>query len=247
MTNTYRIAERTVLIQSIYEEVHTLFGDYRTELSPNEEPDLTVSVTKEHIDKERAFSSAEAERSGVPLPDYSDSYLETLVVRRQIADRMIAFDTVLFQGSAVAVDGIAYLFTAEEGAETSAHTALWKEAFGERAVTVNDDRSFLLISEEGVTVFGTPWNGKNGCVTNDGYPLRAICISERAETNRIERIGKKEVFAALVPKLHRPRNPVGLMQSMCLFDAMLDRLELYRFGCNMEKEAAEFAYKGMNG
>jgi len=247
MTNTYRIADRTVLIHSLYEDVHNLCRDYQTTLPSDEVPDITVSVTQEHIGKERAFSVAEAEREGLPAADYSDSYLETLAVYRQIADRMTAFDTILFHGSAVAVDGVAYLFTAKSGTGKSTHTALWREAFGERAIMVNDDKPLLRVSEEGVTVFGTPWNGKHRLGTNAAFPLRAICILTRDETNHIEPVYKKEVFPALAQQLYRPRNPVGLMQAMCLFDAMLDRVGLYRLGCNMEKEAAEIAYDGMKG
>lgn len=247
MINTYQIAERTVRIQSLYPEVHDLCREYRCELEENAPVDISVAVTAEHIEKERRFSAAEAEREGQPPVDYPDSYLETLAVCRQIADRMTEFDTVLFHGSVVAVDGIAYLFTAKSGTGKSTHTALWRKVFGDRAVMVNDDKPLLRISEEGVTVFGSPWDGKHPLSTKGEFPLRAICILTRDETNHIAPISKKEVFPVLVQQLYRPRNPVGLMQSMCLFDAMLDRVGLYQLGCNMEEEAAAVAYNGMNG
>lgn len=245
MTYTYRIADRNILINSLYEEVHSLCSDYRTD--PNTAPDIIVSITEAHIQKEREYTAAEAERENRTPSPCSDSYLETLAVYRRIADQMIDFDTVLYHGSVVAVDGVAYLFTAKSGTGKSTHTALWRQVFGSRALMVNDDKPLLRVSEKGVTVFGTPWDGKHRLSTNGEFPLRAICVLTRDEVNHIEPVDKKEVFSILVQQMYRPRNPVGLMKSMCLLDAMLDRVSLYRLGCNMDPEAAEIAYNGMNG
>lgn len=51
---------------------------------------------------------------------------------RKIAEKLVQYDVMLFHGSAVAVDGIGYLFTAKSGTGKSTHTRLWREYFGDR-------------------------------------------------------------------------------------------------------------------
>ena len=62
---------------------------------------------------------------------YSDIYLETMAVYRKIEDKLLDYDTILFHGSAVAVDGVGYLFTAKSGTGKSTHTRLWREMLSE--------------------------------------------------------------------------------------------------------------------
>lgn len=72
--------------------------------------------------------------------EYSLSYLETLAVYRKIVTRLVFSDILLIHGSAIAVDGKAYLFTAPSGTGKSTHTRMWREYFKDRAVMVNDDK-----------------------------------------------------------------------------------------------------------
>ncbi|MDD7517902.1 hypothetical protein [Ruminococcus flavefaciens] len=44
--------------------------------------------------------------------------------------KMPDYDTVLFHGSVIAVDGHGFLFTAKSGTGKSTHTRLWREYFG---------------------------------------------------------------------------------------------------------------------
>ena len=99
---------------------------------------------------------------------------------------MISYDTILFHGSVIAVDGIGYLFTAKSGTGKSTHTRLWREYFGDRAAMVNDDKPLLKITDSSVIAYGTPYNGKHRLGTNISVPLKAICILTRAADNHIE-------------------------------------------------------------
>ena len=148
MTGIYKIADKRIEIISLYEKVHNYCKDYRDEGIP----DFTVITTQADIDHERE-RSVRADISQEP----SDDYLEELAVYRKIAERMPMYDTFLLHGSAVAVDGMCYLFTARSGTGKSTHTKLWRRMLGSRAVMVNDDKPLLRVEENGVTVFGTPY------------------------------------------------------------------------------------------
>jgi serine kinase of HPr protein (carbohydrate metabolism regulator) len=107
---------------------------------------------------------------------------------------LMRYNGLRIHASAVEVDGKAYLFSANSGTGKSTHTRLWREVFGDRAVMVNDDKPFLRMTEGAVMVYGSPWNGKHGLGCNLSVPLKAVCILERGEENRIEKISAKQAF-----------------------------------------------------
>ncbi len=154
--------------------------------------------------------------------------------------------SLLMHGAVVAVDGQAYLFTAKSGTGKTTHTRLWMQQFGDRAVMVNGDKPLLHVTNTGVTVYGTPWDGKEHLSTNMACPLRAVCILTRNEINHIECITKKEALPMLCQQIHRPEDPAALAKMLALVDRLGSSVPLYRLGCNMKPEAAQVAYHGMN-
>ena len=243
MTESYRMAGKTIQITSIYPEVHALCRDYRWDAPP----DMTVEIQQSHIDYERERSAAEDRIEGIPLRQFSDSYLETLAVYRQIAEQMLWWNTILFHGSVVAVDGVGYLFTAKSGTGKSTHTRLWREHFGKRAVMVNDDKPLLQITPSVVTAFGTPWDGKHRLSSNISVPLKAICILERGEVNHIVPVTKAAAYPMLLQQSYRPQNPGHMAKLLELLDGLGEGVSLYRISCNMHPSAAQTAYDGLKG
>ena len=241
MVNRYKIADKVIEISSLYEEVHEYCSDYLTE----DKADCCISTTQADIDPEREKNAKSALLEGRQPYDTADSYLEELAVYRKIAEKMIDFDTILFHGSVVAVDGVGYLFTAKSGTGKSTHTRLWREHFGDRAFMVNDDKPLLHITDSGVIAYGTPYNGKHRLGTNTSVLLKAICILTRADNNHIEPIGFEQAYKMLLQQVYRPKNSELMMKTLRLIDSLADTVKLYRLGCNMDISAAKIAYDGM--
>ena len=238
-----RLADKIIEISAI----HKYIADYCKEYISTETLDFSVQVTQSDIDFEREKSKQEDIKENIPIRHFSDDYLETLAVYRKIADEMLEYNTILFHGSVVSVDNIGYLFTAKSGTGKSTHTSLWREFFKERAIMVNDDKPLLRVTENGVTAYGTPWNGKHRLSTNIGAPLNAICVLERSDENHIEKVTAESVYTMLVQQVYRPQNPQKLLKTLQLIDVMADNVNFYRLGCNMDISAAETAYNGMKG
>jgi hypothetical protein len=241
MTRKYKIADKVVEVTSIYDEVHEYCSDYLTD----EKSDYSVSTTQADIDYEREKSAREDEIEGIPIRHFSDSYLEELAVYRKIAEQMIDYDTILFHGSVIAVDGIGYLFTARSGTGKSTHTRLWRVYFGDRAVMVNDDKPLLHISDSGVIAYGTPYNGKHRLGSNISVPLKAICILTRAADNHIEPITREQAYTMLLQQVYRSADMLKMAKTLELVDRLSESVKLYRLGCNMDISAAQVAFEGM--
>jgi serine kinase of HPr protein (carbohydrate metabolism regulator) len=155
-------------------------------------------------------------------------------------------NTLLFHGSVIAVDGVAYLFTAKSGTGKSTHTRLWRELLGERAVMVNDDKPFISVTDDGIIVHGSPWNGKHKLGNNISVPLRAICILERGEINEIKEIPASKAVFMLIQQSSRPNDATKMAKYMELLDAIAANVKFYRLSCNMEPEAAEISFAAMS-
>lgn len=240
---TIKIADKRIAVASLHSFVQSYCRDYLT----TEQADFSVRISQPDIDREREQSRQEDLKENLPVRAFPDDYLETLAIYRKIADKLPDFDTVLFHGSAIAVDGIGYLFTAKSGTGKSTHTRLWREKFGERAVMVNDDKPLIRMTKQGAAVYGTPWDGKHALSANISVPLQAVCILERSAENHITQITAKQAYNMLVQQVHKPKDPQKLLKTLQLIDRLTDKVRLYRLGCNMDIAAAEVAYNAMKG
>ena len=243
MIATYKIANKNIQISSIYKSIHEYCRDYRTV----ETHDFTVEISPSDIDFEREKSAREDIFEGHKIIKYPDDYLEELAVYRKIAEKMPEFDTLLLHGSAVAVDGFCYLFTAPSGTGKSTHTKLWCELLKDRAVMVNDDKPLITITTNSAVAHGTPFNGKHRLGNNISVPIKAICILGRSEVNCIHEITPTKAYTTLLQQTYRPSNPISMKKTLELIDKLKTLVKFYSLSCNMELEAAEISYNAMKG
>ncbi len=211
------------------------------------EPAFSVALSQADIDFEREKSAREDALEGIPTRRFSDGYLETLAAYRKIALRLLEEDVLLFHGSALAMDGAGYLFTAKSGTGKSTHARLWRERFGDRVVMINDDKPLLQVTNRGVRVWGSPWDGKHRLSTNTSAPLKALCVLSRGADNRIAPITAREAYPTLLQQVYRPPDPAAMEKTLALVDALGASVELYALACNMEPQAALTAWEGMRG
>ena len=234
----YSVAGLLVRITPVNAGFHDFCRDFLADGSARE-PDIEIEMTQRDIDAERL-------RSPDGGAGFSDRYIETLAVCRQISEIMPSFGRFLMHGSAVAVDGEGYLFTAPSGTGKSTHVRFWREMLGDRAVMVNDDKPFVGVGDSGATVYGSPWQGKHRLGGNIAVPLKAVCVLGRAEENSIEEITAAEAMPTLVRQIYRPDSPAMLAKTLGLIDRLTRTVKFYRLGCNLDPDSARVSYEMMS-
>lgn len=237
------IAGYRIAVSSVFDSTK----DYCIRYLTDGVPEFSVAVTREDMEREQQLAYKEALEEGFRPRVFTDPFLDRAVIQRKIAEQLLDRDVLLFHGSAVAVDGQGYLFAAKSGTGKSTHTRYWMEAFGSRAIMVNDDKPFLRMEKDSVMLCGAPWSGKHGLDTNIVVPLAGICILERGEENRIQPITPQEALPMLMQQSQRPQNRKNLLKYMELVDQLSQKTEFYRMSCNMDPEAAVVAYEAMSG
>ena len=106
---------------------------------------------------------------------------------------------------------------------------------------MNGDKPLIHIGET-VTVYGTPWAGKEGMQKNVGVDLCGIVSLERGLENRIERTAFPQIMSELIQQVYRPKDKTALK----LLIELGGRIPLYRLSCNIDPEAAFTAYETLN-
>ncbi len=233
---TLSLAGTAIGVAAMYPSTRDFCAGYLTE----EAPSFCVGITQEDIDFEREMTSKAGGAANPP----SDASLEIAALHRKLSIPLLERDTLIFHGSAVAKDGRAYIFTAPSGTGKTTHARLWLENIPGSYI-LNGDKPLLRITDEGVFACGTPWQGKERCGTNEMLPLEAICILERAQENRIERIDMKYAYKTLVRQTYRPKEAQALISAYTLIEKMGKAVKLYRLGCNTQNEAALVSWRGM--
>ena len=237
------VAGNVVAVHAFFESSREYCLDYLCD----EKPDFSITITEQDLAFERIKNAGSGSEEDVKVRIVPDAQLEITAIQRKLAEELLGHDVLLFHGSAVAVDGAAYLFTAKSGTGKSTHTRFWREMLGNRAVMVNDDKPFLRVTSEDISVGGSPWNGKHRLGSNINVPMKAICILERGTENKIERVTAEKALPMLLQQSNRPVNAAMLPKYMELLDAIASRVDFYRLQCKAEMEAAEVSFRAMSG
>ena len=232
--STYKFADTVVRVSYETDYIEKQCKEYLTD----ETPELEVAVTA---------SDVEFERSRADSDGYQYGYLESLALYRKFCSYIVNKDIILFHSSAIAVDGKAYLFAAPSGTGKSTHTRLWRETFGERAVTVNDDKPLVKVEDGKLTVYGTPWDGKHRLSSNIAVPVGGICFLTRGKTNTIERLMPMQALPEFLSQTFRPMEEDGVRKMLQLAIKATSETPMWRLACTISDEAVRVAYEGMSG
>ena len=232
--NTYKLADVVVNVSYETDYVEKQCKGYVSK----EAPEFNISVTAEDVELEKQ----RADREGYPY-----GYLESLALYRKFCTEVIHKDILLFHSSAIAVDGKAYLFAAPSGTGKSTHTGLWRKVFGDRAVTVNDDKPLIKLSDGVLTVYGTPWDGKHRLSNNISVPVEGICFLTRGAENSIKRLSPMEALPEFLSQTFRPEDEDGVGKMLGLAMKITAEIPMWKLACNISEDAVRVAYEGMSG
>ena len=239
---TMQIAGLTARVQPLFASTREYCRSYLS----NVEPEFQVQVTQTDLIYEQKMAEIEALEEGLRIRKFTEPFLERATIQRKIATELLNRKTILLHGSTVGVDGAAYLFVAPCGTGKSTHTRFWRETFGSRAVMVNDDKTFLQITDSGIYAYGSPWSGKHGLATNICLPLKGICFLQRGSDNSIHSVDAVDVFDELVHQTFVPEEPNLQINVKELLNALSQQIDLWKMECNLDPMAAQVAYDAMS-
>ena len=176
ITFRIKIVNRVLEINAFHESTKRYCRHFLTE----EDPDYIITMTEEDLKNE----SSNSENGKVYVNE------EISALYRKIADLFVEENIIVFHGSSFSVNGSGFLITARSGVGKSTHAKLLSDLLGEDFKYINDDKPLLLVNDS-VTIFSSPWNGKERRGNNISAPLKAIMFLGRSEEPNFRKIINK--------------------------------------------------------
>lgn len=207
-------------------------------LADNQDENQHIDIVI-NVDEKRVLRAMEEH------PELIQDDWEYMLTGSDFYTELLNFNGILLHSSCIAVDGMAYAFSADSGTGKSTHTQLWLKHFGDRAYMLNDDKPAIRLIDGTVYACGTPWSGKYDYSTPDVVPLAGICFLERSETNQIKKAdtGKAvfNIFSQTIRKLSSDR----MDRLFDVLEEIFAKVPLYELGCNISEEAMFTSYNAM--
>ena len=226
-----RIADVPIGIDNRYPFIYRQCKGYITD---SDEPEFTVRVSEEEILEEQKGDMR-----------FSNGYCESLCLYRKICSKLPAYGAFLMHSAVIAVDDVAYVFSAPSGVGKTTHIRLWLEQSGQRARVVNGDKPIFRFVGETLYACGTPWKGKEDMGSNIMCPVQAICFLEQSPQNHIRPLSMEEVTGRIFHQILIPKDQEDFDCFWPLLEKMMTMVDFYLLQCNRKPEAAQLAYRTM--
>lgn len=198
-------------------------------------PSFSLSASEKEIENELSL-----------FPQNTDGTAEFDCIFRKLYNIAPTFNKILIHGAAIMKDGKGFLFVAPSGTGKTTHIKLWGKKFEKEVVIIDGDKPFVGFENNVPTVWGSPRSGKEGWNNPISAPLAGIALLERNDTNQIAPVSPAEIFDNLFMQLYFPLQDHAARCTTDVINRILETVPVYRLHCNMEIEAAEVAFKGMN-
>ncbi|MCD7840813.1 MAG: hypothetical protein LUG46_09335 [Erysipelotrichaceae bacterium] len=233
-----KIADIPFEIENDNPYLRRVFHDYMTDM----ESLFTISVSEKEID----------ERINKASHPYDRNIAEANCIFFKLSDMLIDYDAFYFHGAVVSVDNEAYIFTADSGTGKTTHMKNWLETFGDRAFVVNGDKPIIRYMHDQFYACANPLRGKEGYGSNIDVPIKAICLLERSDENKIVKAELSEIINKLFYQLRLyatmiiPKNEEGMNKLYDLIELLIQSVPFYKLQVNTNVESAIVAYEGIN-
>lgn len=230
------MAKVNICLAEIPIEVHSNSGymaDFCRSYLSDKSPLFSVSTTKEAVT---------AEVNNAPEPTTYE-YAEALCLYREMAERLPLYDRVVFHGAAIEYGGKAYLFTAPSGTGKTTHIALWRKYLGENVNIINGDKPILRLTENGFTVYGTPYAGKERWQRNVSAPLGGICFLSQGKDNKIKKT-ESGMFVSLFQQTYKPHGKEAMQRTLSIVKELCS-VPCFTLSCDISENAVKASFEAL--
>ena len=221
-----------IKIANIVLEVNAFYDftkEYCKDFLSDEEPNYVITLTKEDLINE----SSENKDGKVYVSE------EISALYRKIADIFVDENVLVVHGSSFKVDNNAFIVTAHSGVGKSTHVNLLKEYLGKDFEYINDDKPLLEIKDD-LTLYSSPWNGKERRGNNTSAPLRSVIFLNRDLTNTYKKLNNSsDIYFRLLSQIYLPRDKAKREKALSLIDILLKRISFYEINVNTDISSAE--------
>ena len=221
-----KIVDTVLKINAFNESTKRYCEDFLT----NEDSKYVITMTEEDILNEKRVN----EDGKV----YASEEISALY--RKIADLFVEQGVIVFHGSSFKVNDFGFIVTAHSGVGKSTHVRLLKEYLGNEFEYINDDKPLLEVKDNEITLYSSPWNGKERRGNNIHAPLKSVIFLNRGTTNTYRKLdNKEEIYFKLLSQVYLPKEKSKREKALKIIDILLKRINFYEINVNTDISSAQ--------
>lgn len=168
---------------------------------------------------------------------------ENMVIMRKIALRLPEYKAFLLHACVIQCRGMTIAFSAPRGVGKTTHARMWLEMFGDEARILNGDKPLVRISDEVVSVYGTPWSGKEGLAVNAVSRLSAIVFLGRGDEPKIEKLSVEESARMLISSSYIPVDEEGKNRCIPILAQVVSVVPAFAAQVNLSEDSVKTIYE----
>ena len=168
---------------------------------------------------------------------------EISALYRKIADLFVERDIVVFHGSSFKVNNYGFIVTARSGVGKSTHVNNLNQYIGDDFKYINDDKPLVEVNDN-ITIYSSPWNGKERRGNNASAPLKAVFFLNRGIENTYKPIiNKEEIYIRLLSQIYLPKEKSKREKALKIIDILLKKINFYEINVTKDIESAKMTYE----
>jgi len=176
-------------------------------------------------------------------PLLSPEQIEYMWTGAALAGKLWRFDAAMIHASAIEVDGVAYVFSADSGVGKTTLATWWLKRFGDRARLINDDKPIIRSCADGLYVYGSPFSGTCDENRNARVPLGGILFLKRDTDDRIDRLSPSVAVPHLIRQCGISRMPRAANARLDLFTELIESVPIGEMSFTPGEHAVDIAYQ----
>lgn len=167
---------------------------------------------------------------------------ERLIIHRKAADMLTAYNACVCHGAAISYGRKGYLFCGRSGAGKTTHSSLWEKYLGDRVTVINGDKPIIRNENGAITLYSSPWAGKEDRKTNTFAPLCGICFIKKGKANTVTEMSGN-CAGRVLGQIYLPQEKEALDRTLETVDVLLETVPVYELDCDISEAAfrASFA------
>ena len=110
---------------------------------------------------------------------------------------------------------------------------------------VNDDKPIIRVSEDGVSIYGTPWDGKDRLSTNTSARLAGIGLLERGDVDTAVPAVDGSSITELMRHSYRPTTADAMRATLGALIKITASVPIYRVAVTNSAHAAHVTHAAM--
>lgn len=168
---------------------------------------------------------------------------EISALYRKIADLFVERNNVVFHGSSFKVNDYGFIVTARSGVGKSTHVNYLEQYIGDNFKYINDDKPLVEVNDN-ITIYSSPWNGKERRGNNTYAPLKAVFFLNRGIENTYKPIiNKEEIYIRLLSQIYLPKEKSKREKALKIIDILLKKINFYEINVTKDIESAKMTYE----